>query len=191
MDYYFGSPIAPSPNYSQFSAPANSSSSDQFISDYLVLDNGFGHQESWSRSTESSEKATSDASGFSGAADATSSKNNNIKCKNNIEGNKREMNRRIAFRTRSELEIMDDGYKWRKYGKKSVKNSPNPRNYYKCSYGGCGVKKRVERDREDSSYVITSYEGVHNHETPCATYYSSFVHHPNPLPFHSANSSSS
>lgn len=34
---------------------------------------------------------------------------------------------RIAFRTRSEIEILDDGYKWRKYGKKSVKNSPNPR----------------------------------------------------------------
>jgi hypothetical protein len=34
---------------------------------------------------------------------------------------------RIAFRMKSEIEILDDGYKWRKYGKKSVKNSPNPR----------------------------------------------------------------
>lgn len=35
---------------------------------------------------------------------------------------------RIAFRVRSdEDEVLDDGYKWRKYGKKSVKNSPNPR----------------------------------------------------------------
>ena len=34
---------------------------------------------------------------------------------------------RIAFRTRSEIEVLDDGYKWRKYGKKSVKSSPNPR----------------------------------------------------------------
>lgn len=34
---------------------------------------------------------------------------------------------RIAFRMRSEVEIVDDGYKWRKYGKKAVKNSPNPR----------------------------------------------------------------
>lgn len=38
---------------------------------------------------------------------------------------------RIAFRTRSEIEILDDGYKWRKYGKKSVKNSPNPRYMFK------------------------------------------------------------
>jgi hypothetical protein len=28
---------------------------------------------------------------------------------------------------RSEEEVIGDGYKWRKYGKKSVKNSPNPR----------------------------------------------------------------
>lgn len=34
---------------------------------------------------------------------------------------------RFAFRTKSKLEIMDDGFKWRKYGKKMVKNSPNPR----------------------------------------------------------------
>jgi hypothetical protein len=37
------------------------------------------------------------------------------------------VNGRIGFRTRSEVEILDDGFKWRKYGKKAVKNSPNPR----------------------------------------------------------------
>ncbi|XP_008793281.3 probable WRKY transcription factor 51 [Phoenix dactylifera] len=73
---------------------------------------------------------------------------------------------RIGFRTKSEVDVLDDGFKWRKYGKKSVKNSPNPRNYYRCSREGCAVKKRVERDAEDSSYVITTYEGVHNHESP-------------------------
>ncbi|KAJ0971314.1 hypothetical protein J5N97_019273 [Dioscorea zingiberensis] len=73
---------------------------------------------------------------------------------------------RIGFRTKSEVEILDDGYKWRKYGKKSVKNSPNPRNYYRCSSTSCSVKKRVERDREDPSYVITTYDGVHNHPIP-------------------------
>ncbi|CAL9104937.1 unnamed protein product [Musa textilis] len=73
---------------------------------------------------------------------------------------------RIGFRTKSEVEILDDGFKWRKYGKKSVKNSPNPRNYYRCSTEGCGVKKRVERDREDPRFVITTYDGVHNHISP-------------------------
>ncbi|XP_043697270.1 probable WRKY transcription factor 45 [Telopea speciosissima] len=92
-------------------------------------------------------------------------------CKSGVKRIKEEMDFRIAFRTKSELEIMDDGFRWRKYGKKSVKSSPNPRNYYKCTNGGCQVKKRVERDRDDSSYVITSYEGIHNHESPCVVYY--------------------
>ncbi|XP_027333606.1 probable WRKY transcription factor 50 [Abrus precatorius] len=74
---------------------------------------------------------------------------------------------RIAFKTQSEVEILDDGYKWRKYGKKMVKNSPNPRNYYRCSVDGCPVKKRVERDRDDSRYVITTYEGNHTHPSYC------------------------
>ncbi|KAL9678588.1 hypothetical protein QQ045_016435 [Rhodiola kirilowii] len=73
---------------------------------------------------------------------------------------------RFAFVTESNVEILDDGFKWRKYGKKMVKDSPNPRNYYKCAVDKCPVKKRVERDREDQRYVITTYEGVHNHSSP-------------------------
>ncbi|XP_022962099.1 probable WRKY transcription factor 50 isoform X2 [Cucurbita moschata] len=80
-------------------------------------------------------------------------------------GREREVRERFAFKTKSEVEVLDDGFKWRKYGKKMVKNSPNPRNYYKCSVEGCPVKKRVERDREDPKYVITTYEGVHTHES--------------------------
>ncbi|XP_015689727.2 probable WRKY transcription factor 50 [Oryza brachyantha] len=78
---------------------------------------------------------------------------------------------RIAFRTRSDDEVLDDGYKWRKYGKKTVKNSPNPRNYYRCSTEGCTVKKRVERDRNDPRYVVTMYEGRHSHVCPGTVYY--------------------
>ena len=76
---------------------------------------------------------------------------------------------RIGFRTRSEVEVLDDGFRWRKYGKKAVKSSPNLRNYYRCSAEGCGVKKRVERDRDDPHYVLTTYDGVHNHVTPGST----------------------
>ncbi|WOL09163.1 putative WRKY transcription factor 50 isoform X1 [Canna indica] len=86
---------------------------------------------------------------------------------------------RIGFRTESaEVEILDDGFKWRKYGKKSVKNSPNPRNYYRCSSEGCGVKKRVERDREDPRFVITTYEGVHNHISPWSVSFYNYAHLP-------------
>ncbi|KMT17894.1 hypothetical protein BVRB_2g034240 isoform B [Beta vulgaris subsp. vulgaris] len=79
---------------------------------------------------------------------------------------KKDVKERVAFRMKSEIDVVDDGYKWRKYGKKMVKNSPNPRNYYRCAVDGCPVKKRVERDRDDMKYVITTYEGYHNHETP-------------------------
>ncbi|KAL3645996.1 WRKY transcription factor [Castilleja foliolosa] len=79
---------------------------------------------------------------------------------------RKEVRDKVAFKTKSEVEILDDGFKWRKYGKKMVKNSPNPRNYYKCSVEGCAVKKRVERDNEDPRYVVTTYEGIHNHQGP-------------------------
>ncbi|KAG8077724.1 hypothetical protein GUJ93_ZPchr0007g5795 [Zizania palustris] len=48
---------------------------------------------------------------------------------------------------------------------------PHPRNYYRCSTEGCKVKKRVERDRNDPSYVVTTYEGIHNHVSPGTVYY--------------------
>lgn len=34
---------------------------------------------------------------------------------------------RFAFQTRSADDILDDGYRWRKYGQKAVKNSMSPR----------------------------------------------------------------
>ncbi|KAF3328378.1 putative WRKY transcription factor 51 [Carex littledalei] len=94
-------------------------------------------------------------------------------CVSKITGMNKPRTERIAFRMKSEVEIIDDGFKWRKYGKKSVKNSPNPRNYYKCSTEGCSVKKRVEKEKDDPSYVITTYEGIHNHVSPSMVYYTS------------------
>lgn len=34
---------------------------------------------------------------------------------------------RIEFHTRSDDDVLDDGYRWRKYGQKSVKNNGHPR----------------------------------------------------------------
>lgn len=34
---------------------------------------------------------------------------------------------RVAFHTRSIEDVLDDGYRWRKYGQKAVKNSNHPR----------------------------------------------------------------
>ncbi|KAI9112317.1 hypothetical protein K1719_016840 [Acacia pycnantha] len=57
----------------------------------------------------------------------------------------------------------DDGYKWRKYGQKSIKNSPNPRSYYRCTNPRCNAKKQVERCNEDPDSLIITYEGLHFH----------------------------
>ncbi|XP_052150770.1 probable WRKY transcription factor 56 isoform X1 [Oryza glaberrima] len=74
---------------------------------------------------------------------------------------------RFCFQTRSDVDVLDDGYKWRKYGQKVVKNSLHPRSYYRCTHNNCRVKKRVERLSEDCRMVITTYEGRHTH-TPCS-----------------------
>ncbi|KAM7463163.1 hypothetical protein LguiA_031284 [Lonicera macranthoides] len=79
---------------------------------------------------------------------------------------KRQREPRFAFMTKSEVDHLDDGYRWRKYGQKAVKNSPFPRSYYRCTTAACGVKKRVERSCEDSSIVVTTYEGTHTHPCP-------------------------
>jgi len=34
---------------------------------------------------------------------------------------------RFVVQTVSEVDILDDGYRWRKYGQKVVKGNPNPR----------------------------------------------------------------
>ncbi|XP_074328949.1 putative WRKY transcription factor 51 isoform X2 [Apium graveolens] len=68
---------------------------------------------------------------------------------------------RVAFHTRSSEDILDDGYKWRKYGQKSVKHSKQPR----CTHHTCNVKKQIQRLSKDNSVVVTTYEGIHNH--PC------------------------
>lgn len=99
---------------------------------------------------------------------------------------------RFAFLTKTDMDHLDDGFRWRKYGQKAVKNSPHPRyllttypcfyesqrdmdlnnvvyfcrSYYRCTTSACCVKKRVERSWEDPTLVITTYEGKHTHLSP-------------------------
>ncbi|KAG4909033.1 probable WRKY transcription factor 3 [Glycine soja] len=75
---------------------------------------------------------------------------------------------RIIVQTTSEVNLLDDGYRWRKYGQKVVKGNPYPRSYYKCTTQGCKVRKHVERASMDPKAVITTYEGKHNHDVPAA-----------------------
>ncbi|KAI5073317.1 hypothetical protein GOP47_0011330 [Adiantum capillus-veneris] len=85
---------------------------------------------------------------------------------------------RVVVQTVSDVDILDDGYRWRKYGQKVVKGHFYPRNYYKCTNYGCGVKKHVERSSSDVTSVITSYDGKHNHGVLAARGASGVANHP-------------
>ncbi|MCD9560480.1 WRKY [Datura stramonium] len=143
--------------YNNFNSNTNAS---------LYSENPFMQQQEISTSTYSGN--SSSASSFD--ATPTNIHMNHENSSMGIEKEKKGEKHAIAFRTKTQLENLDDGYKWRKYGKKKVKSNPNLRNYYKCSSGDCKVKKKVERDGNDCSYLITTYEGKHNHESPFLIY---------------------
>ncbi|CAA2984722.1 probable WRKY transcription factor 2 isoform X1 [Olea europaea subsp. europaea] len=104
--------------------------------------------------------------GYEGEGDETESKRRKIETyPSDMSGATRP---RVVVQTTSEVDILDDGYRWRKYGQKVVKGNPNPRSYYKCTSTGCAVRKHVERASHDLKSVITTYEGKHNHDVPAA-----------------------
>ncbi|KAL8161469.1 hypothetical protein V2J09_012958 [Rumex salicifolius] len=101
---------------------------------------------------------------------------------------------RIIVQTTSEVDLLDDGYRWRKYGQKVVKGNPYPRSYYKCTFQGCNVRKHIERASSDPKAVITTYEGKHTHDVPAprASSHNSApnnVPQPPPRPFGVSNQS--
>ncbi|XP_043699373.1 probable WRKY transcription factor 32 isoform X2 [Telopea speciosissima] len=73
---------------------------------------------------------------------------------------------KIVVQAAGDVGISSDGYRWRKYGQKMVKGNPYPRSYYKCTSAGCPVRKHVERAVDDTTAVLITYEGKHDHDMP-------------------------
>jgi hypothetical protein len=44
-----------------------------------------------------------------------------------MSGSRTTVPERITFRTTSEVDLLDDAYRWRKYGQKIVKDNKHPR----------------------------------------------------------------
>ncbi|CAA2995126.1 probable WRKY transcription factor 75 [Olea europaea var. sylvestris] len=86
-----------------------------------------------------------------------------VKSDNKYKVEKKSRKPKYAFQTRSQVDLLDDGYRWRKYGQKAVKNNKFPRSYYRCTYQGCDVKKQIQRLSKDEEIVVTTYEGKHSH----------------------------
>ncbi|KAK8993999.1 hypothetical protein V6N11_008210 [Hibiscus sabdariffa] len=82
---------------------------------------------------------------------------------NNIIGSASKPMRRNRAENQIRSKEVDDGYKWRKYGQKWVKGNSYPRSYYRCLSMGCPMRKHVEQDSQDTSFFVTTYNGIHNH----------------------------
>ncbi|XP_066386582.1 WRKY transcription factor 71-like [Miscanthus floridulus] len=67
----------------------------------------------------------------------------------------------------SQLVMPEDGYEWKKYGQKFIKNIQKIRSYFRCRHRLCGAKKKVEwHPRGPSGDLRIVYEGAHQHGAP-------------------------
>ncbi|KAK4265921.1 hypothetical protein QN277_026908 [Acacia crassicarpa] len=148
-----------SPNSSSISSSSNET---PLAADHTITVDEQPHTSGNNQEPDDEERADHPAKGDNLDQHQTNKKKLKPKKKNQ----KKQREPRFAFMTKSEVDQLDDGYRWRKYGQKAVKNSPYPRSYYRCTTPSCGVKKRVERSSEDPSIVVTTYEGQHTHQSP-------------------------
>ncbi|EOA12232.1 hypothetical protein CARUB_v10012720mg [Capsella rubella] len=67
-------------------------------------------------------------------------------------------------RHESPTPIYHDGFLWRKYGQKQIKESDHQRSYYKCAYTkdqNCEAKKQVQKIQHSPPLYSTTYFGQH------------------------------
>ena len=61
--------------------------------------------------------------------------------------------------------MAEDGYNWRKYGRKKLRSSENSIGYYICTHPNCTVKKNEEYDA-DGVVTVRVYKGGRKHPKP-------------------------
>ncbi|KAI4966648.1 probable WRKY transcription factor 2 [Hordeum vulgare subsp. vulgare] len=66
------------------------------------------------------------------------------------------------------LVMPEDGYQWKKYGQKFIKNIQKIRSYFRCRDRRCGAKKKVEWQPGDPSLRVV-YDGAHQHGSPSSS----------------------
>nr|QWQ79558.1 WRKY transcription factor protein 40 [Zanthoxylum armatum] len=59
------------------------------------------------------------------------------------------------------LVLPEDGYEWKKYGQKFIKNIGKFRSYFRCQMANCIAKKRAEWSTSTDIRIV--YDGVHTH----------------------------
>ncbi|KAK3146553.1 hypothetical protein QOZ80_3BG0267990 [Eleusine coracana subsp. coracana] len=65
------------------------------------------------------------------------------------------------------IAMPEDGYQWKKYGQKFIKNIQKIRSYFRCRHKLCGAKKKVEWHPSNAGGDLRIvYEGVHQHGSP-------------------------
>ncbi|KAF2940509.1 hypothetical protein DAI22_03g277600 [Oryza sativa Japonica Group] len=66
-----------------------------------------------------------------------------------------------------QLVMPEDGYEWKKYGQKFIKNIQKNRSYFRCRDQRCGAKKKVEWHPHDPGLNLrVVYDGAHHHGSP-------------------------
>lgn len=70
--------------------------------------------------------------------------------------------------TGAQVQGLDDGYKWRKYGQKGLKSPDGTieviKSYYRCNVHGCPMRKQVEKYAHNDQVRVVHFLGsAHNH----------------------------
>jgi hypothetical protein len=73
---------------------------------------------------------------------------------------------RLVTWNQTALDVIEDGYRWRLYGQKTIGDNLFRRRYFKCRIPSCPARKRVERSRKDSACLVVTYDGIHSHDLP-------------------------